>query len=806
MMKFHLASIFLVLILYKTAYPQIQGSVYDDACEPLPFANILLMNKSDSTVVSGVMATENGDYSFTVFKPGEYVIGVSMLGFKPIFSKSFRISTSKDHFHNEPLFIEPEYHAIGEISVVAQKPVYELKTDRLVVNVENSITSAGGTALEVLEKSPGIIVDRQNNTISMNGKGGVMVMINGKQNRMPVEAAVQMLGAMNADNVKKIELITTPPSKYDAEGDAGLINIVLKKNENFGTNGSFSIGAGISTREKMLGSFNLNHHSGKMNYFGSYSADFNNTRQNLLSVRSFTESGSLLGSSAESNRKALILFQNVRMGFDYTISSKTVLSVLGSGYIRDWENDALNTVLYTKNQAPVNRSLLTVSELSKWIHGMGNINLSHHFREEETLEANLDFLNYYNNNPSDYTVEKFNSSGLFESGEDIKVSKKTPINILVGTVDYSNQVNPKFKLEAGIKGTFTFFNNDVGVSYFNSGKWMADPELTNNYTMNENISAAYSSVSFSPDKKNSFVAGLRYEYMNSVLNSETEKGIIDLHYGELFPVLNYTGKINKNNTWQFSFNRRIDRPTFNELAPFIIFMSPETFIAGNANLLPAFSNIFKTDYQYRSVILSITYTGTKNAIARFQPVYSEDKTRQFFISKNFDHSQTTSIMLAFPLKMTAWWKMQNNLSWIRNKMETLYESVSLDFERSNYRINSIQSLNLNKRFTAEVSGFYQSRSIWGIYESKPMGRMDLGLQMKFKNENSRLNLSFTDVFKTNIMRNTANVPELNIYTYWRLDFEPRVLRLTFTHNFGNDEIKARKRKTASDEEQKRVGN
>lgn len=163
-------------------------------------------------------------------------------------------------------------------------------------------------------------------------------------------------------------------------------------------------------------------------------------------------------------------------------------------------------------------------------------------------------------------------------------------------------------------------------------------------------------------------------------------------------------------------------------------------------------------------------------------------------------------MLAFPLKMTAWWKMQNNLSWIRNNMKTLYEGVHLDFSRSNYRINSIQSLNLNKKITAEVSGYYQSKSIWGIYETKPIGRMDIGIQMKFKKEDSRLNLTVSDVFKTNIMRNTANVPELNIYSSWRLDFEPRVLRLTFTHNFGNDEIKARKRKTASEEEQKRVGN
>lgn len=275
--RFYLFLVFLIAISPKMVFPQIQGSVYDEACEPLPFANIMLLNQKDSSVVSGIMASEEGVFGITTFKPGNYFIGVSALGYKPTYSMPFNIKSSNDHLHIDPIFLEDEFHQIGEVKVVAQKPVYELQIDRMVVNVENSITSAGNTALEVLEKSPGIIVDRQNNSISMGGKSGVMVIINGKQNRMPLSAAVQMLSSMSADNVKKIELISTPPAKYDAEGDAGIINIVLKKNENFGTNGSFTLGAGVSTREKLTGSLNLNHHVEKVNFFGSYNADYNNT-------------------------------------------------------------------------------------------------------------------------------------------------------------------------------------------------------------------------------------------------------------------------------------------------------------------------------------------------------------------------------------------------------------------------------------------------------------------------------------------------------------------------------------------------
>jgi outer membrane receptor for ferrienterochelin and colicin len=318
--------------------------------------------------------------------------------------------------------------------------------------------------------------------------------------------------------------------------------------------------------------------------------------------------------------------------------------------------------------------------------------------------------------------------------------------------------------------------------------------------------AAYSTINYGLTEKTNVVAGLRYEYMNSVMDSETEKGIVDLHYGNLFPTIYLSHKFNKNNTFQFSYSRRINRPTFNELAPFVVFMSPNVYIAGNADLVPAFANVLKTDYQYKSYMLSVSYTNTKDGIARFQPTTSEDGTKQYYISKNLDDSKNVSAILNFPVTVTKWWKMQNNLIWIYRYIKTNYDGTDLVNSQSNYRINSMQSFSFNKRLTGEVTGFYQSKSIWGVYEKKPVGKIDIGMQWKLKNENSKFNLTLTDVFKTSVDYNVADVPELNIYSEWRLDWEPRVLRLTFTHNFGNTAVKARKRNTASEDEQKRITN
>lgn len=787
-------------------FAQIQGSVVDVNNQALPFANILLLNQNDSTMVSGVMATDEGTFSITNFKAGNYLLGVSMIGYKPAYSKPFVIKDAKEHKHNETIVVIEDDHQLQDVNVIAKKPLYELQIDRMVINVENSISSTGNSALEVLEKSPGVVVDRQNSTISMGGKDGVIIMINGKQNRMPVEAAFQLLNSLSSDNVKKIELITTPPSKYDADGNAGIINVVLRKNEAFGTNGSFNLGAGVATREKMDAGFTINHHVDKVNLFGSYTTSFDNSRTRIDSYRKTIQPGSVQETDAISRREAITLFQNIRMGFDYTITSKTVLSVLGTGYVRDWDAEALNRIDYLENQAISRKSNLSMQELNKWIHGMGNINLRHSIKEDEILDFNFDYLNYYNDSPSDYQVEKLSSTGQFVSGEDIKVKKITPINILVGKFDYTRQINKKLKLEGGLKSTFTYFENKVGVSNFIAGNWTDDKELTNNYALKEDISAIYSSVNYTLSDKTSLLAGLRYEYMNSVLDSETKKGIVDLHYGELFPSFYFSQKLDKNNTLQLSYSRRIDRPTFNELAPFIVFMTPETFVSGNENLLPALSNIFKTEYQLKRIILSVSYTDTRNSIARFQPKNSEDRSKQYFISRNLDRDQTATGMLTFPVKLTDWWTMQNNLSWIIKKINTDYDGTQVNITRSNYRFNSIQRVNLSKRLSAEFTGYYRSKALSGIYIQKSMGRLDAGLQLKFKNENSRLSMNLSDVFKSSVWKSSADVPELNIYSRWMLDFEPRALRVTFSHNFGGTKIKsAGDRKTGSEEERNRVG-
>jgi hypothetical protein len=224
----------LLFLIISFFYPvissaQIQGTVHDTNNQPLAFANVILINQKDSSLVTGVMVSDVGTFSIPNFKPGKYLIKATMIGYKARVSQPFEIKSSSEHFHVNPIVVEEDSKLLNSVDVLAKRPIYEQKIDRIVVNVENSITSSGSTALQVLEKSPGVIVNRQDKSLSLSGKEGVMVMINGKESRMPVAAAIEMLNGMSAENVQKIELITTPPAKYEAEGNAGIINIVLKK-------------------------------------------------------------------------------------------------------------------------------------------------------------------------------------------------------------------------------------------------------------------------------------------------------------------------------------------------------------------------------------------------------------------------------------------------------------------------------------------------------------------------------------------------------------------------------------------------
>ena len=792
--------IFLNMIFFSSfAQSRIHGKIVDSAGKPIVNANVLLLNSKDSVLVKGILTTENGSYSFENIYAGNYLISVTHTGIKPAYSRVIEVNDKTKEIDMGTIHIEESSVVLADITVVAKKPLYEQKIDRLVINVASSITAAGSTALEVLERSPGIIVNRFNNSLSINGKSGVIVMINGKRNYMSIDAVVQMLAAMPSGNIERIEIITTPPAKYDADGNAGIINIVLKSNNQFGTNGSYAVMAGYSKWEENSLSLNINHRKNKLNVFGNYSYFRSHVYQLWKSYHAVTNNNLFLEDFSETNRNAVSWLHNGQMGLDYEMNKKTIIGVLVTGSYRHWNMKADNYASLFANKNLDSTINITNNELHTTGSYVVNLNMQHTFRPDEKLFVNFDYLHYYDKNPTDYNNAYFNASKVFIYDEQVKSDKKTPLKFWIGALDYEKKLSKKVNMEAGLKGTTSRLSNDVEVATLIQNSWVSDPILTNFHKLRESIGAGYSSFSITFNEKTSMKAGLRYEYAHSVLGSATDK-LVDRSYSYLFPTFYILHKINDSNSVNFSYSRRIWRPSFADLAPWVLFLDPKTFQTGNPYLLPSITDAITASYTYKDKILSVSYSYMDHPINN-QPELDEKTNRLVNTVTNGKNMQMAYINLSLPFKIRKWWSMQNNLSGGWYQSNSFYK-VKIKQESMSFYGNSTQTFILPKNITFELNGWYNSGGSWGLYTFYPIGSLDFGVQKKFEKTKSTLSLNVRNLLNSLRSYQYVNRPEQNLVINSRQIFGYRGFSITYNHRFGKDSVKGKRERTTGAEDER----
>ncbi|MCA1760619.1 MAG: TonB-dependent receptor, partial [Bacteroidales bacterium] len=396
-MKIILLNLCLVVFFARQSKSQVNvtGEIKSNDGQCVPFANVLFLQPEDSLLVLGGITNEDGKFILNV-QPAAYLLNISMLGYKPFFS-SVEIEPSQKHVSLLPISLSEDMQELGEVMVNGKRPVFEKEADRTIINVQNSITSAGNTALEVLEKSPGVLVNRQNGSIVLNGKAGVLVMINNKVNRLPLDAVVQMLDGMSAANIGKIELITNPPAKFDAEGNAGIIHIVMKDNPEMGTNGGFGLTLGRNKAETLGGNFNLNHRSKKLNSFLNYSVNYDHTGHLSYMERYRSDNGFIQSDIDSSIRNPYVTIQNLNAGIEFILTEKTLLLATVTGYLRNWDVEDIGwNFFYPVNDKPLITETFK-KELNIWKSGSVGIGLKHDFNERHYINLMFDYLYYYNN-------------------------------------------------------------------------------------------------------------------------------------------------------------------------------------------------------------------------------------------------------------------------------------------------------------------------------------------------------------------------------------------------------------------------
>ena len=770
----------------------LQGYVSNGG-EMLPGVNVMLFK--DSTLIESARTDGAGHYKLQNVAAGTYIITGTFIGYDPHHSRLV-VSGDKREIHIAEIVLKEITYELNAVEITASKPAVEHQLDRMVIRPTDAIVYSGNSVLEVLQKSPGIVVNRQTGSINVNGRPGARVLINDKAVQVPPEVALQMLDGMTADQVESIEVVAVPSSTYDAEGVAGVINIVMRKNSELGTNGSMTITAGAHWAETLGFSGNVNRRTERLAIYLDYSILRNHNRHVLHMYRETQMNDLVMASVDDSPRENITIQQNFRTGIEWQIANRWIMNAQLTGYSRNWSLDATthNSTAFTNDSS--HQTNLHVTEHNIWRSATGSIGVTHQLNDRRQMDMTVDYLYYHNNNPSNYIGD------MSDAGE-IKLSKKTPVNFVVSTVQYvSLEQERPFAWDAGVKAAISSFDNRVKAERLSNGEWSNAEQFSSNSIVNERILAAYMSAIWKPNDELSITAGLRYEYTNTDIDLAPDESLTR-EYDNLFPQLSLRRQFVSGDEVFIGYSRRITRPTYNDMAPYVFFWNSNAFSSGNTFLLPALSDNFSAGTQRGPWNWTVMYSHAKNAIAQMQPEIIKSTSALVFRSQNLEASNTWSLSTSYNTALSNWWD-------IRADVVIQYHQASISFlpaetRRSLWGINANahSTMRLPHEFTFEVSAIYQSRSMSGICDFLPSGSLDAAIARRIGRSGS-LKLAVDDILYTNRWRIRANSPENNLNVHFDYDWHNQFIRLSYTWTMGNARVRGVKSMQGSEDERRRV--
>ncbi|GAB2578003.1 TonB-dependent receptor domain-containing protein [Spirosoma areae] len=814
----------LVLLTFSTAVSQVltrgtvNGQVGTVAGKPLEFTTLMLLKAKDSTLVKGAISDAEGKYAFENVGAGKYVVAAQQVGYRKTYTAPFAVDEAHPALELPALALTDETKNLTEVKVVAQKPFIEQQVDRTVVNVEGSIVSSGNTALEVLEKAPGVTIDRQNDQIQLKGKAGVIVYIDGKQTYLSQQEVSNLLKNTPSDNIATIEIITNPGSKYDAAGNSGIINIRMKKNKNFGTNGTFIIGTGYGWVNNLNGvrddlpkfntSLNLNHREGKVNLFGNYSYTNRQSAQQNEINRAILYNGRTTYFDQYSFRPNNFTGHSYKAGMDYFINQKSTIGVLVNGFSNDWRQNGLNnTLISDMNRQLTSKAATQVNIDNHFTNFTSNINYKYEFGKGREWTVDADYVHYGGLNNNTLSTAYTNAENvLTRPNQDVLNRMPSAINILAFKTDYVHPMANGSKWETGLKSSFVNADNNTIYDTLQqeTRKWLPDASRSNQFQYDENINAGYINYAGKFGKLK-VQAGLRAEHTHSIGTSVTLNQTVDRNYLNVFPTLFLSRQLDTNNVLNLSYSRRIDRPDYQNLNPFVFYLDPYTYQKGNPFLRPQYTNSIDLTHVYKNAFTTtLNVSHTTDFISRETPRQIPAENITYVTAENQGSSTNISLNLSFPVVIAKWWRMQNNFNGYYVNYQTIYSNAPYEVKLAAYNLYTSNNFTFSKTLSGELSGWYNSTSQYGFYRAQPMGGFSLGLQKKIMADKGNLKLNVNDPFWLNKFNGRAVVQDINFRVLSR--WESRQIRLTFTYRFGNQNVKtARQRNSATSAEQSRVG-
>ena len=795
---------------------KISGKVIDGSQKTIEAATISLLNAKDSSVVKFSVAGKTGNYQFENIPAGQYIIAVSAVGHSKGYSERVEIKNDETNISLKTIELVPESKGMAAVTVTSTRPFIEQKIDRTVINVEASVTNAGATALDVLEKSPGVTVDKDGN-ISLKGKQGVMVMMDGRPTYLSAAELTSYLKNLPASAIDQIEIMTNPPAKYDAAGNAGIINIKAKKNKQQGFNGNFNANYGQGKYWKGNTGINLNYRTGKLNLFANANVSEWNGFQTLTIHRRFKDPATQETKAIFDQVSDMLNSSNyysLKLGADFYVSKNTTLGFVTNGFLNP-EKFSSSTTSYLQNaNNKVDSIVFAYSQNeNKWKNGSVNLNMRHQYDSTgRELTADVDYVTYESNNNQSFLNTTYNPSWLKRGEEKLRGNLPVAINIYSAKLDYTHPLKKGAKFEAGLKTSYV--NTDNAANYYNVfiDSESIDFNKTNHFLYKENINAGY--VNYNRQfKKFGVQAGLRYEHTSyngkQYGNPQRVDSSFSRSYGNLFPTIYVSYKADKNNQWAVNYGRRISRPAYQNLNPFLFFIDNYTYQAGNPFIQPQYSDNIELTHTFKSILTTtLNYSYTKNLMTEtFEQVKSlngSDDYATIVRNGNIGKRNSAGISLSAQVPIKKWWTgiFYSNLNY--NKFNGALYGEYLNIEAINVVFNVNNQFKLNNGWSAELSGWYRTKGVEGQIMIEPMGSASVGVSKQILKQKGSLRLNVRDVFYTQFPRGHINFQNTEAYFENRRD--TRVANLTFSYRFGKPikDQRQRRKVGGADDEQNRV--
>lgn len=789
--------LFILTSLFSSSFAQnnndfiLKGIIRNTNNEVIVGATLFLKNGSDGKVIKQTLSGNEGSFSFTTSTTGTYVVSVSYLGRLAYQSDLVKLSGSMDL---GVIRIETSARSLKEVVIQSSsnKPLIKIEGRKMIYTIEKSITAQGTNALEVLKKTPGLIVN-QDNTISLNGASGALVMINGRQTYLQAEELAQLLKSMSASDLKLIEIIKNPSAEYDAAGTGGIVNLVLQKSIAEGFSGSINNGIAYGHTFKQNTNMNLNFRKGKVNMFGSYNHNFGHFAMDYDNDRT-TNGKVYLNSNHDIDKKHSI---GSTLGADYAIDTTKTLGIVmnasfsgGGGLIIPVTN------IYDQSTGELLQVLRSQSSYPSQMAHRYNTNLNYRYKGRNNTSLDIDadygFFDAATKNLSTNTF--YAPNGTVQSSNNFLVANSRYIKLYALKADYGFPIGAG-KMLAGAKFSNVNANNVFNQYDVNGSDRVIDINLSNTFKYKEQIGAGYLKYETPISDNLSLDIGVRLENTHSQGDLQPHNGSSQLptsavrNYLNVFPTAAITYKTTQSGTYNLSFSRRIDRPAYNNLNPFSYPVDELSYWKGNPFLQPQYANTLALQYSYKKTTIATSYTRTNDISSSITEVMEGDIINM--VPRNIGFQNNLNLTVTQQVTMAKWWNM--SLTGIGYRLENKVGTVAYgNYNRSRFigTINIQQRFNLPRHISAEVTGVVNSKRISGLNTYiKGNSQIDLGLQKNLMNNKATLMLAASDILRTNKFNTDTQLNNLLLHTTYV--GETRQLRLNFTYRFGNTKIKTK---------------